>query len=111
MNIKEELKKQGFSASITTRRYLIGEETSESVYLEGPYKMESIRDMKLTKRISPCGGEVDIRVTNDKTGEAARGVALCSIQDNFSKKEGILIAVGRAVAQLTDKPEDVSFLG
>jgi hypothetical protein len=51
------------------------------------------------RKIEPRGGYTYARVTDD-WGDGADGFAVCSRKDNFNKKIGRQIAVGRAMKQL-----------
>jgi hypothetical protein len=52
-----------------------------------------------TGKVSPRGGWTEVRVLLPD-GTLVRGTALCSEKDNFSKKIGRDIALGRALKQL-----------
>lgn len=113
MNIKEELKKQGFTAIFETRRFIVERFQDDAGYLndeiDGPFKVESIRDYGEQEKIHPYGGQVKIKIINDKTGERAAGVSVCSLKDHFCKKDGIALAFKRAVENLIDKPDMTPF--
>lgn len=113
MNIKVELKKQGFTAIFETRRFIVEKfldsDGNINDELDGPFKVESIRDYGEQDKIYPYGGQVKIKIINDKTGERSVGVSVCSIEDNFCKKDGIALAFKRAVENLIDKPDMTPF--
>lgn len=48
----------------------------------------------------------DLDASGDSSGRAAIGLARCSLQDQFSKKRGKLIAEGRAKAKLGGRGSD-----
>lgn len=48
----------------------------------------------------PRGGRTEVSITNTETGEqVAFHIALCNPIDNYNKKLGVQIALGRALAQ------------
>jgi hypothetical protein len=51
------------------------------------------------RRIKPQGGYTYACVMDD-SGRVANGMAVCSFKDNYNKKIGRQIAVGRAMKQL-----------
>lgn len=115
MNVKDILKNQGFRSVFTTRRYIRdsaaqkdldewGVEYNFIPVLDNPEKIQDIRKWNLTHLIAPYGGEVEIEITNTKTGETATGRAACSLKERFVKKVGIHLALERAIEQLKDKP-------
>lgn len=52
--------------------------------------------------VSPTGGRTDAVLYDADGNEVAKGVAPCSIHDNFNRRIGWMIAVGRALEQLED---------
>jgi hypothetical protein len=79
------------------------------------YKVRVIhtRNYKIVKKISGdhCeilarGGSTTIQITTPDKKYDAQGVAECSDKDNFSKKTGNFIAVGRALKELKEMMEN-----
>ena len=52
--------------------------------------------------MSARGGSTTVQITTPDKQYNVEGVAECSDKDNFSKKTGNFIAVGRALKQLTE---------
>lgn len=77
------------------------------------YKVRVIHDRKYTKdnvffgvqhkRISPRGGLTTIELTTPDKKITVSGKAKCSIEDNYNKKVGNSIALGRAFKSLHEK--------
>lgn len=51
-------------------------------------------------RVSPRGGYTEVTVRTAEGEEVAKGVAVCSMQDNFVKRVGFVKAVGRLTGEL-----------
>lgn len=63
---------------------------------------ETLHQYKLSgpiQRLSGKGGSTKIQITAPDMVSNAEGIALCSIDDNFNRKLGNSIALGRALAR------------
>ena len=49
--------------------------------------------------ILPTGGITDVTVV-PPNGGGVNGIAHCSMKDNYNKKRGVMIALGRAMKQI-----------
>lgn len=98
MDIKTTLNKQGFTIRRTHFRKLVGKDS-------GLYRDYSIRELNLGRFISATGGKTEVRLTNVKTGKFAIGAAFCSDDDCYNRKEGVKIALQRAIEAIEgEKP-------
>jgi len=88
----EKLRKTGFKVRVIHIRHF---ETP-------PTRMAR---MDQSKRLSAKGGFTRIEVTTPDKETTITGVAECSPQDNFDRKLGNSIALGRAMAKLADFTE------
>ena len=50
----------------------------------------------ISEEIEPRGGVTHVRITTPD-GEELKGVARCSLKDNYNKRLGVKIALGRAL--------------
>ncbi len=50
--------------------------------------------------LSPCGGSTTIELTTPDKSKTVFGKSVCSLEDNFNRKVGNSIALGRALKQL-----------
>ena len=55
-----------------------------------------------SEEVSAKGGQTIIELTSPDGKFSATGIALCSEQDNYNKKVGVKIALGRAEKELDD---------
>ena len=107
MNIKD-LKEMGYHVNVTHYREYPEEclgDLSESVCIDmhAGKNIETIRYVPVYsvpkehhKYVFPCGGITKV-VISDKNGKKYFGEARCSSFENFSKKLGTTIAIGRAL--------------
>jgi hypothetical protein len=64
--------------------------------------VEIIKFSGILKEVSAKGGTTRIEITTPDKQHDAFGEAVCSNQDNFNRKTGNSIALGRALKQLQD---------
>ena len=48
----------------------------------------------------PCGGSTEVEIFDPKTRQSYVGTSLCSRKDNYSRKLGVKIALGRALKSM-----------
>jgi hypothetical protein len=58
-----------------------------------------------TNSVLSKGGRTTIQITTPDKQVDVEGIADCSVQDSFNRKLGNSIALGRAVAKLSEYPE------
>jgi hypothetical protein len=101
MNIRNELNKQGYKIRRTHYRRLRG--------VKGEFRDYAIRELNLGKQIEPTGGRTLVRLTTP-SGARSEAVAFCCETDCYNRKEGVKLALRRAVEALESEKPDLSFL-
>lgn len=67
---------------------------------------QELKDLGIT--VSPRGGITRVVIANEETGTVvAQGEADCSLRDNFNRRVGVAIALGRAIdaGEITLEPQ------
>lgn len=112
----DNLRKQGYFVKVSHWRVATKDEAEilanlkDTTYQRNLYQ-RLVMD-KVGLRPSPRGGATTVVILkpnenflNDKDGDVvAQGAAICNPIDNFNKKIGLQIALGRAVGQLFGLP-------
>lgn len=83
--------------------------------LDGPGEYYSREDLQSLRednaylkhdfRFSGTGGKTLVRLDDEANGRSVMAVATCRDDENFSKKQGLLIALGRALCELDGEAE------
>ncbi len=80
----KDLRRQGYKVRVIHKRHSI--------------KVQKI--MGVAHEISARGGSTTIEVTTPDKLHTVSGMSVCSLEDNFSRKVGNQIALGRAIKEL-----------
>ena len=91
MDIKKELQERGFKVKVVTRRHLRNDKKH--------YSMGANREFNFGPYVNPRGGEVEVKIVSPN-GAVAKGISICHEVDNFDRKNGIKIAMERAISAL-----------
>lgn len=89
----QELRQQGFKVRVTHRRFFKRGDSKVLLSRKEYYYDDGIQ---YSDDILPKGGETIIEITTP-AGYEYEGVALCSKKDAFNRKEGVRIALERAL--------------
>lgn len=93
MHTVKSLREQGYSIRVHHIRK----------YVDDPNKDIGWNDHSFIKSkqiLLSRGGSTDVAVTTPN-GENVRAIAVCSDKDGYNKKRGVMIALGRAMKQLS----------
>jgi len=97
----EQLKRDGLQVHVAHFRTL--ERTGALVKKHELSKIFLSEDVE-PPRLSPKGGYTKVTVRDPFGGRLATGYAWCSKLDNFNKRTGLTIALGRALKALNSLP-------
>lgn len=92
----EILRALGWKIKVQHMRPLVGQE-------DLPYEIGSFwrkHELVRGEEFSSKGGWTHVKITNPDNGLSCNGLAFCSPKDNFSKKIGLNIALGRALKEI-----------
>ncbi len=92
----EELRRRKYKVRVTHERYFCRQ--TDLGFETGKARMDEIRANKLADYVVPVGGNTKIVITDQK-GTNFVGEAKCSFKENYNRKRGISIALGRAVKE------------
>lgn len=95
----KNLRQSGFKVRVGHYRWTKEQGIIMSIYKKGMGSpVRQVRGFSLQKEhgIHPKGGITTIELTKD--GIDAKGEAICCLEDNYNRKLGVKIALGRALA-------------
>lgn len=95
-NNVHQLRKLGHKVKIRHFRF-ISETEDEQILL--PQK--EIKETELSHLLNGCGGKTEIEIIIN--GKTFNGESVCSLLDNFNKKLGVRIALGRIFKQINSQ--------
>ena len=111
MKTVHDLRKAGYKVTVTHFRYVRdpgvtvevdGEKTF--VEREGLWTNDMIyEEFGNLKNVLPCGGMTSVTVESSDGKEYFMNDANCSKKDNYSKKLGVKIALGRILKQMEEE--------
>jgi len=87
----KQLRREGWKVKVNHYRFV---KEKESNIMWAPYK---VRELGLT--FDPRGGSTIIEIESPD-GRTSHGASLCSRNDNFNRRIGVRIALGRALDQM-----------
>lgn len=89
----EQLRKSGYKVRVIHQRF------NDYHTLDMPELMSRFEasNYNIGWNPLPVGGKTIVEVTHPD-GTFSTGVSLCSIQDNFNRKHGVKVALGRALS-------------
>jgi hypothetical protein len=106
MKTVEQLRKEGYKVKVTHRRvYGVGISNEIDTYLLSRFEKDDLINNR-GANVSPpweYGGETVLTLTTPDGTQTVQSTAECSDKDNFNRKKGLTIALGRALSQLQDK--------
>lgn len=91
-----ELREQGYDVYISHARPVYGSNGSgipEAVYTKRQAK-------ELGKQLRPNGGVTTVSIRKGDDSPVWQGTSLCSTRDNFNRRLGLEIALGRALKKM-----------
>lgn len=94
----ESLRQQGYRVRCLHKRYFGGYAdgfVTRKEFCENEQEMYGDMAYSYNEAVLPYGGETVVEITTPE-GVDLVGVAKCSIKDNYCKKKGVAIALGRA---------------
>ena len=94
-----QLRKAGYKVSVEHSRYTV----SEFFTKRPPLRHQTEIPKGL---IAPCGGKTVVRV-REPGGIEYEGSSLCSREDNFCKRRGVFMALGRLLQQNVSSLEEL----
>lgn len=96
----KELKDQGFKVYIAHLRPVEPVEVELGIlHVDGLWRKHEIKNRGWS--VSPRGGETHVNIWDVEKGESvAHGIAVSSKKDQFNKRTGLSIALGRALKQV-----------
>lgn len=94
----EQLQEQGYTVKVSHRRPTMLEEGLISRDYMTRYKIKGLRELGYPAEFVPRGGATRVTILRgDET--VAEGFARCSKRDNYSRRMGLQIALGRALKE------------
>lgn len=89
----EDLKEIGYEVEVTHLRWVHGDEGPLEIPIPTAY-------VEPHEEIIPNGGVTVVDIFDKEGNVLSTGIAHCSIEDNFNKRIGRQLALGRAIYQL-----------
>jgi len=80
----QNLRRLGYKVKVWHSRYYIEKNCMGDIFTE----------------LDPHGGMTEVEVYDFDTQQSYKGVAYCSVKDNYCRKLGVKIALGRALKKL-----------
>jgi hypothetical protein len=104
MKIVEQLRRGKYKVRVIHRRVYLTDELECQAHLLSKFELHTatLDDHQLIL-IGPLekGGECEVEITSP-AGKSASGKAECSTKDNYCRKEGLMLAIKRALKQLKE---------
>lgn len=91
----EQLRNQGLKVYVRHGRYY-----DVNNHLVGPFTRMQAEQSHMDRTIFPRGGVTDVEIYSPEGELLTAGHAVCSLNDQYSKRLGRQIAMGRALSQL-----------
>lgn len=113
-----ELEAQGFIVRISHRRPIFVKAPASADFLGAVIEGGTRHDLKMIRHILeeqevpkenisfwPKGGETEVSILHPSADELYTGVSSCSELDNFNRRRGLQIALGRALKAMKKDPD------
>lgn len=81
-------------------KFKLKEKINELRQLGWRVEIEHLRKVDAQHNVSPRGGATIVKIVNEEERLLASSLAQCSEQDNYNRRIGATIALGRALKQL-----------